>query len=174
MAGRGPTPDPRRKRTSGGQAPWQELPPAPSRRLRRIPSAPTEAGWHDNSVRWWKAMAKSAIAVLYEESDWAYLETLLALVERHWRDGCPIEVAKEIRLGGGKLGATIDNRQRLRMRPTGAASPHPQPKRGRSAPADDEAVDVDDPINPRSDRLPAQIRSARFPQGAHLRPARYM
>ncbi|MEM9611008.1 MAG: hypothetical protein AAGA99_26600 [Actinomycetota bacterium] len=146
MGRRGPAPDPNRKAKSGGQASWTELPPTPSRALRNMPKAPTEDGWHPSTERWWKAIAKSSMAVLYDETDWAYLEAvLLPLMERFQREGHSKELASEIRLGGSRLGATVADRMGLRIKATGAATPTPtaKPKRGDSNRSD---ADLDDSI----------------------------
>ncbi|MEM9610939.1 MAG: hypothetical protein AAGA99_26255 [Actinomycetota bacterium] len=145
MAGKGPAPDPNRKRTSGGQTPWQELPAPPDAQLRPIPRKGEPGGWHAATKRWWKAMSSSAMATLYDDTDWAYLEgVMLPLMERFQCEGHPKDLASEIRLAGQRLGATVADRMALRIRSTGAATPVPAAKRGGHQPRAE--VDGDDSI----------------------------
>ena len=91
-------------------------------------------------------MTSSAMAVLYDDTDWAYLEgVLLPLFERFQREGHPKELAAELRLGGSKLGATVSDRMGLRIRATGAATPSPTQNRPRRS-ASSEVIDEDDSI----------------------------
>lgn len=121
LAGQGPPPKPvghRRRRNAGPDqtvlpaggygGPSPDLPPlagydAEGRRLR----------WLKTTRLWWETWRHAPQAATFGATDWMFLLETAALVERFWRG--ETNLAGEIRLRCGKLGATPEDRLRLRM-----------------------------------------------------------
>src|SRR5690606_23489120 len=64
--------------------------------------------------RWWDNWTSSPQASTFLSTDWERLQMLAPLVEAYWQDPKPSLLA-EIRLNEERLGATVRDRQSLRM-----------------------------------------------------------
>ncbi|MEV2279189.1 hypothetical protein AB0I72_26770 [Nocardiopsis sp. NPDC049922] len=64
--------------------------------------------------RWWDTWAESPQAELFLSSDWERLQMLAPLVQAYWEEP-KTSILAEIRLNEERLGATIRDRQSLRM-----------------------------------------------------------
>jgi hypothetical protein len=116
MAGRGPAPKPADKRLgnhaveaatelTGGRVAAPRL----TGRAKLVPAA----------RRWWDTWAKSPQAAQFIATDWLTLEVIVRLVDDFHRAEdakARKEIAGELRLQAAKLGATPEDRLRLRWR----------------------------------------------------------
>lgn len=66
------------------------------------------------TLAWWDMWAASKQAEVFMPSDWIRLQMLAPLVEQYWLDPKGATLA-EIRLNEERLGATVRDRQNLRM-----------------------------------------------------------
>jgi len=116
MAGRGPTPkDPeKRQRRNADPVEAVELDErSPDDDIETPPMPECPAGeWHPSTTRWWDRWAGSQQAALFIDTDWMVLELMVPLVEAYARGN--LALATEIRLQHAKLGATPEDRLRLR------------------------------------------------------------
>jgi hypothetical protein len=118
MGARGPAPKPPEQRRRRNKETREQLPSPPSNALRPVP----EGEWHSRAQSWWLRWASSPQAAMFIETDWLYLEMLLVLVSKFWSISSDPEgsttLAKdlmvEIRQAQQKLGATPDDRSRLK------------------------------------------------------------
>lgn len=122
MAGQGPTPkdDAKRVRRNKTAEPLKvkrgakpttapELLPSP------VDDAGNEIGWLPETIEWWNTWATSEQATLFLASDWQRLRMLLPLVDRYFELPSK-DLMAEIRLNEERLGATLQDRQRLRLK----------------------------------------------------------
>ena len=77
--------------------------------------------WHPRTVAWWATWRTSAQAQTLQQTDWDFLLDTAVLHSAFW-DG-KRDVAAELRLRVAKFGATIEDRQRLRVQATDAGEP---------------------------------------------------
>lgn len=70
--------------------------------------------YSSNTLAWWDMWASSKQAEVFMPSDWIRLQMLAPLVEQYWLDPKGATLA-EIRLNEERLGATVRDRQNLRM-----------------------------------------------------------
>jgi hypothetical protein len=111
MAGRGPAPkDPSRR---AGKA--KDPNPTTSIRFERAeqPPLPDDVDWHPQTRRWWQMWAETPQAEHFMASDWDFLLDTAVLHSAYWQKG-QWTLAAEIRLRVAKVGATPEDRQRLR------------------------------------------------------------
>ncbi len=118
MAGRGPAPKPSatRRRRNADPTPATKVEPDDELRGFPLPEGvlPDEEEWHAMTRRWWDVWRSSPQSQAMLGTDW---ETLLETAVLHhvlWSKG-RWEYASEVRLRVGKLGATAEDRMRLRM-----------------------------------------------------------
>jgi hypothetical protein len=115
---RGPLPAPEQKRARRNPA---TFPTTELERGRRavdapgLPKAPGGQRWLAATRDWWQTWRESPQAALFEETDWLALRLLAPLVDSYFREPTPAKLA-EIRQGHAKLGATPEDRLRLRWR----------------------------------------------------------
>jgi hypothetical protein len=72
-------------------------------------------GWGDGVLAWFDRWRRMPQAALFEETDWGRLAMLAPLVEAHYRRPSAAALG-EIRMSEERLGATIVDRQRARIR----------------------------------------------------------
>lgn len=78
------------------------------------PPLPDREEYSTNTLAWWDQWATSQQAEVFMPSDWMRLIMLAPLVEQYWLDPKGTTLA-EIRLNEERLGATVRDRQNLRM-----------------------------------------------------------
>jgi hypothetical protein len=116
MPGRGPTPkDTARRQRRNAQPNSVEL--NAGARAKRPPALPPRPGrglkWSPATRRWYQVWQKSPQSTLFTATDWQRLHMLAPLVEAYFAQPTK-EILAEIRLNEAKLGATPEDRQRLR------------------------------------------------------------
>ena len=138
MAGRGPAPGANPNRKSAGQrrrrntpeAPFEELPAeghtGPFPALARSYSHGKRRVKYLAATRdWYETWARSPMATRFLGTDWTRLRLLAPLVDQAQREASP-RLLGEIRLQESLLGATVMDRQRLRMRVAAEDEPEPE------------------------------------------------
>lgn len=112
MAGRGPAPKPAARRARGNKDPH----PTASIRFERAeqPPLPDDVDWHPQTRRWWAMWSSAPQADHFMSTDWDFLLDTAVLHDAFWRKG-QWTLAAEIRLRVAKVGATPEDRSRLRM-----------------------------------------------------------
>lgn len=73
-------------------------------------------GWSPQARAYWQTWRTAPQAAIFEATDWQRLALLVPLVESYWTIAPDKGIASEIRLNEERLGATVQDRQRLRMR----------------------------------------------------------
>jgi len=112
MAGRGPAPkDPARRVRHGGkgQPDWTVLQFESS----EPPDLPDGHDWALQTRRWWEMWKLSPQSALFGQSDWYFLLDTALIHSEVW--GGNTALAAELRLRVSKLGATVEDRLRLRV-----------------------------------------------------------
>lgn len=112
MAGRGPAPkDPsRRVRHPGKNAPdWTVL----QFETAAPPDLPEDYEWQSQTRKWWEMWKLAPQAALFGQSDWYFLLDTALIHTEVW--GGNTSLAAELRLRVSKLGATVEDRLRLRV-----------------------------------------------------------
>jgi hypothetical protein len=107
---RGPSPKPNATRRNVHEH-AQELPPAarPGRELPRALGVTSGGG-----KRFWKTWSTAPQTATWVETDWAELEITTKLVDEFFKGD--VKLAGEIRQRVAKWGATVEDRNRLRMK----------------------------------------------------------
>ena len=113
MAGKGPKPkDPSsRARTNKSVIATKILTPTPIGCLQ--PNLPDGIEWTERTVVWWKMWAAQPQAALFMDSDWEFLLDTALIHSKFWSG--EMNLAAELRLRVAKLGATLEDRDRLKM-----------------------------------------------------------
>lgn len=78
-----------------------------------LPSQVDKQRWLTVTRRWWEGWRHAPQAATFGDTDWLFLLETAVLVDRFYRGDATL--AGEIRLRVGKLGATPEDRLRLRM-----------------------------------------------------------
>lgn len=112
MSGRGPAPkDPeKRARTNKDETPTTEIVQVRSPQ----PALPEGMDWHPRTVAWWAMWGEAPQSAAFMATDWDFLLDTAIMHTALWSKG-QWTLAAEIRLRVAKLGATPEDRQRLRM-----------------------------------------------------------
>lgn len=123
MAGRGVVPkDP--EKLLGHHPPQHitELGDAPT----DVPKMPTITDPDPRTLEWWDTWVTSPQAGQFMATDWLRLKMLVPLIDAYFKSPSPSRMA-EVRMNEQRLGATPEDRQRLRWRQasTGEAAPVP-------------------------------------------------
>jgi hypothetical protein len=105
---RGPTPKANRTRKRDER---HEITPQESSGAPQIPDGEWSAGARD----WWDTWASSPQAGAFTATDWLRLRMLLPLVEAYF-DKPSRAILSELRLNEARLGATVEDRQRMRVK----------------------------------------------------------
>lgn len=117
MAGRGPAPKAQHQRardTARRQAGAVVLEPDGELRGPELPEHITDP--HPATVEWWLVWRRSPQASLFEDTDWETLKRAARLVDDVWKAPRASAAAiSELRLIEERLGATVADRQRLRV-----------------------------------------------------------
>lgn len=82
--------------------------------LAEATGVPDEA-WLPQVVAWWNTWRRAPQAQVFEETDWARLVMLAPIVEAYWKRPGAAALG-EIRMNEERLGATITDRMRARIR----------------------------------------------------------
>jgi hypothetical protein len=144
MAGKGAAPgahpsrkDPAQRRRVNAEPGFIELPAEGY--LGPVPPLPASYTFGGRSRRylsatrdWYKTWGRSPMAVLFASTDWQRLAMLAPLVDGHFREPS-VKVMTELRLHENALGATVMDRQRLRLR---ICETRPDPESGRETVTD--------------------------------------
>ena len=118
MAGRGPAPkepEKRRRGTRDGNAQAVVTADGVLRGPELPKSRPTGTPWPAPTVAWWDTYRSAPQAQLWSDTDW---QSHLVTAELHaafWGDG-ETKHAAELRLREARMGATYEDRLRLRIR----------------------------------------------------------
>lgn len=71
--------------------------------------------WLPQTVTWWETWRRAPQAQLFEETDWGRLAMLAAIVDAYWNRPSAAALG-EIRMSEERLGATVTDRMRARIR----------------------------------------------------------
>lgn len=111
MAGRGPAPKPAHKRAR------VNADPIPQTVLRfehaDPPPLPEDLAFDPALVRWWETWVASPQAEHFSSTDWLFLVDTAYIAQAFY--GGDLKQAPELRLRVAKLGATMEDRARLRL-----------------------------------------------------------
>lgn len=112
MSGRGPAPkDPdKRRRRNADPVGTTALVEAED---VRGPDLPGGIEWPLPTLAWWETWRRSPQSQAFTQTDWDFMVDTALLHARFWAGD--EKVAGELRLRVAKFGATIEDRQRLRM-----------------------------------------------------------
>ena len=80
-----------------------------------IAEATGRALWSEGTLSWWETWRRSAQAQVFEETDWSRLALLAPMVESYLRKPSAAAMS-EIRMNEERLGATVVDRLRARMK----------------------------------------------------------
>jgi hypothetical protein len=78
------------------------------------PELPEGVDWHPRTRQWWAAWQRSPMAALMSDIDWAFMADTALLHSAMWATSS-WTMAAEVRLRVAKFGATLEDRQRLRL-----------------------------------------------------------
>ena len=128
MAGHGPAPkDPsKRRRRNADPVPTTQLVGDGRVRGPRLPTdvLPDGEDWHARTKEWYDTWRRSPQAMEFTTTDWQFLIDTALMHHVMWMKG-RWEFAAEIRLRSAKLGATKEDRARLRISIETAGKPRP-------------------------------------------------
>lgn len=115
MAGRGPAPKPagRRVRRNSDPIPSKVIPFHRGTQPELPEVQPSGDPWPAATVDWWRRWGESALADGFTATDWDFLLDTALLHARLWSGDA--SAASELRLRVSKLGATAEDRARLRI-----------------------------------------------------------
>ena len=113
MAGRGPAPKETLQRESRTQARAEAADRLSSDGVVRGFDLPDGVPWHSRTVVWWDTWRRSPLASRFTDTDWQFLLETALLHTALWSG--KTDVAPELRLRVAKFGATIEDRQRLKL-----------------------------------------------------------
>ena len=137
MAGRGPIPKDPEKRVRRNKVPDSvEL---EAGKTGDAPPLPGADGYREETRVWYRTWCESPQGTQFVATDWQRLHMLAPLVDAFFDQAAPADQRQrllgEIRLNEQRLGATPEDRQRLRwnLRPP-AVTPERKPSRRRSDP----------------------------------------
>lgn len=129
MAGRGPAPKPEDQRAG------KSAPPVPITHLglrpAKQPALPRSVEWPAQTRKWWAMWRRSAQAQLFTDTDWDFLLDTALLHREVWLGD--LRALQELRLRVAKLGATPEDRLRLRMQLAPEAETQPKQRSKESA-----------------------------------------
>lgn len=110
--GPAPKPDDQRARRNKPELEWTDLGSSP---VAKAPPLPGSSKFSVETRRWYRAWTRAPQASQFTLTDWLTLHMLAPLVDSYYADPTPAKLG-EIRQGHAKLGATIDDRMKLRLR----------------------------------------------------------
>lgn len=119
MAGRGPAPKEPEKRRRGARDGNAQTVLSADGELRgpELPALRSSGGvWPDVTRRWWDTYRRSPQAQVWTETDWQSHLVTADLHAAYWSDEGGTKFAPELRLREARMGATYEDRLRLRLR----------------------------------------------------------
>jgi hypothetical protein len=95
--------------------------------VRGVPHAEATGDdtWLPQTVAWWETWRRVPQSQLFEETDWSRLAMLAAIVDGYWKRPSAAAMG-EIRMSEERLGATVVDRMRARMRIEAPATDQPE------------------------------------------------
>lgn len=111
MAGRGPAPKDAARRARRNADPVGTT--IVEFRKGAQPELPSGIDWPDATLKWWQAWGESPMSDQFTDIDWAFMLDTALLHKAVW-DG-DLKAAGELRLRLAKVGATAEDRARLRI-----------------------------------------------------------
>lgn len=117
MAGRGTTPKPASTRARRNKEPTPlRLLPFEGIEKQPLPDDLLAEGeaWHPATIRWWKRWCDSGLSDTWTAVDWSFLEETVVLHHEYMKKRT-FTLGSELRLREGKMGATPEDRARLRI-----------------------------------------------------------
>ncbi|MDP5182168.1 hypothetical protein QOZ88_05925 [Blastococcus sp. BMG 814] len=129
MAGRGPAPKDPSKRVRRGSDQGARLVLVGGTVSQ--PELPDDVDWPAATRAWWKTWGEEPISSEFRATDWAFLAETALLHAAVWTG--ELKHMPELRLRVAKLGATLEDRARLRI--TFAQADEAEKRAGRPAPA---------------------------------------
>ena len=114
MAGRGPAPSTTASRDRDAARRHGARHSVSSDGKTRGPELPSEVDWHPQTIKWWQTWRTSPLSQAWIDTDWDFLLDTALMHNEMWARG-KWEFAAELRLRVAKLGATVEDRQRLRI-----------------------------------------------------------
>lgn len=106
MAGRGPASDSKQG--------LRVIEYRPSAQPDLPPLTPDGVEWHPQTIEWWRVLGDYPLAADWSELEWFYHIDTAAIHTRYWNGG-GAPYASELRLRLAKIGATAEDRARLRI-----------------------------------------------------------
>lgn len=125
MGSRGvPPKDPSKRQRRNKPPELEELPRRFDGEVPRLQRRPGGGRWLPTTRRWYDTWATSPQAAGFGSTDWSRVQMLASLVDAYWREVAKDEPSStvmvrllgEIRLNEAKLGATVEDRNRLRWK----------------------------------------------------------
>jgi hypothetical protein len=118
MAGPGgnhtPKPPDQRRRRNADPVPWSTIEPDGQLRGPELDPELIPGGWHPRTLSWWETWRRSPQSQMFIDTDWDFLLDTALMHHTMWAKG-RWEFAAELRLRAGKMGATPEDRLRLRL-----------------------------------------------------------
>lgn len=93
---------------------WVEVPDVPFVGPRMPKTQPNGEPWPPTARRWWKTISTMPHCVLWQASDWCFVEETLQIVAALSQG--QTSLAREVRYREAMLGVTVDSRRNLRIR----------------------------------------------------------
>lgn len=112
MAGRGRAPKPPERRAGRNKDPIPQV--VLEFRKGEQPELPDDREWHPRTRDWWQMWGRQSQAETFTATDWDFLMDTALLHDAFWSKG-QWKLAGELRLRVAKMGATPEDRARLRM-----------------------------------------------------------
>jgi hypothetical protein len=125
MAGRGPVQKPTSTRPDDFARKTAGTVTIAADDIAQAPDLPEGAYWHPQTREWWAIWQRSPLSKSWLETDWAFLLDTALMHSTMWAKG-NWTMAAEVRLRVAKLGATVEDRMRLKISvvlPTEAVKP---------------------------------------------------
>lgn len=88
-------------------------PSLPTRYVQDANGKRRKASWPAETVAWWKSWASSPLSNEWGETDWSFMLDTALLHAAYWSGD--LKVAPELRLRVAKMGATPEDRLRLKI-----------------------------------------------------------
>lgn len=137
MAISGPAPSLTKQRRNADTHEWKDVPNVPHE--GPVLALPESYEWGPACRAWYEAVSKMPHCVLWSVSDWAFAVETAFVVNELW--GGNAAVAGEVRQRNAKMGVTLEDRMKLRIRyvdPDRVEEAKPQ--RSRRSGADPRAI----------------------------------
>lgn len=130
MAGNGPPPKPSDRRARRNADPVS-LRVYQGEKVSQ-PELPDAVDWPEITQRWWRTWGDEPMSADFRQTDWDFLADTALLHRAVWAEG-ELRLLPELRLRVGKLGATSEDRARLRITYAAADDAEEKPARRQSS-----------------------------------------